>query len=67
MVNVAPPLITQYEIRKKRTQRLHAKIIQMYNDMYHVERKRIDDVEKDVANFWEISIITLRKILSKGA
>ncbi len=65
MVNVAAPPLTQYAIRKKRTLRLHAKIIQMYNDMYHVERKRIDDVEKEVADYWEISVITLRKILSK--
>ena len=68
MVNVAPPLITltKYEKRKERTQRRNAKIIQMYNDMYHHERKRIDDVEKEVAEFWEISVITLQNIIRKG-
>jgi len=66
MVNTAVP-ITPQQTRKQRTIRRHAKIIQMYNDMYHIERKRIDDVEKDVADFWEISVITLRKILNKGA
>ena len=53
----------RYEARTERRKRRDEKIRSLYNRLYHEDRKRIDDVEKEVSEFWEISTVTVRKIL----
>lgn len=52
--------------RKRNTQKRYEKIRQMFRRLYHEERKRIDDVERDVTEHWGISYYTLNRILKEG-
>ena len=54
----------RYQLRVERRKKRDAKIRAHYNNLYHEERLRIDDVEKEVSEFWDLSIDTIRGIMS---
>ncbi|WP_420582072.1 hypothetical protein [Reichenbachiella sp.] len=54
-----PRYVNRIARRKKRNDKIRS----MFNRLYHEERKRIDDVEEEVSEFWGLAVDTIRKIM----
>jgi hypothetical protein len=52
-------------IRKVNTERRDKAVIDRFNNIYHVERKRIDDAYKVVSEEFFLSESTVKSILKK--
>ncbi len=56
---------SRYEERVERRKKRDAKVRAMFNNLYHVERLRIEDVEEQVADYWDLSVKTVRDIMRR--
>jgi hypothetical protein len=53
-------------IKKKNLERRNLMINEKFNQKYHVERKRIDDVIQELMSEYSLSKSTIESVLKKG-